>query len=69
MLTIEIDDPVLESCIKQTYGEDNQSMKQAFIDFLQSQQIKQDIAIAIDEMAQEKAIPSNEVFDAIRAQC
>ncbi|MBL4909795.1 MAG: hypothetical protein JKX78_07200 [Alteromonadaceae bacterium] len=68
MLTIEIDDPALEANIKQTYGEDTQSMKQAFLDFLQSQQVKQDVAIAQNELEQGKAITSSEVFNSLRAQ-
>jgi len=68
MLTIEIDNPELEENLKQTYGDDNQSVKQAFIDFLQTQQVKQDVAIAMNEFSQDKALPMSTVFETIRVQ-
>ena len=68
MLTIEIDNPALETNIKNNYGDDEQSIKQAFIDFLQYKQLKQDVIIAQDELRQGRAIASNQVFNSLRAK-
>jgi hypothetical protein len=67
MLNIQIDNPELEACIKQTYGESNQSVAKAFADFVQTQSIKQDIEASIDALARCDGTLTATVFNRIRA--
>ena len=67
MLNIQIDNPDLEACIKQTYGDSNQSVVKAFADFVQEQSIKQDIEVSINELSQGNFATATSVFDSIRA--
>jgi len=50
MLNIQIDNPELEENIKQTYGDDVQSMASAFGEFIKQQRIRQDIAVSIKQL-------------------
>ena len=66
MLNIQIDNPELERTIKQTYGENSQSIAKAFFDFIQQQKIKQDINISIQQLEQGESIPLNQAMNSIR---
>ena len=73
MLTINIDNPELEQSIKQTYGNDKQTLAREFMDFLQltkSQQkrIKQDINISIQQLDAGEGIPIEDVFKDIKSR-
>lgn len=65
MLNIRIEDPEIEKSIKQTYGEDPNTIARAFFEFVKQQKIKQDIGIAIEEIDDGKGIPLDEVIQDI----
>ena len=62
MLTINIDNPELEQSIKQTYGEDKQTLAKAFMEFIQQKKIKQDIEISIQQLDAGESIPMEDVM-------
>ena len=68
MLNIHIDNPELEKNIKQTYGEDTNSIARAFFEFIQQQKIKQDIGISIEQLDAGKGILLADVMNDIRAK-
>lgn len=68
MLTIDIDNPELEQSIKQTYGNNKQTIAQAFMDFIQQQKIKKDIGISIKQLDAGEGIPIDDVFSEISAK-
>ena len=68
MLTINIDNPELEQSIKQTYGEDKQTLAKAFMEFIQQKKIKQDIEISIQQLDAGESIPMEDVMKDINKQ-
>jgi hypothetical protein len=56
MLNIEIDDTEIENSIKQLYGENTVTIKNAFVEFIQQQKNKYDIGISIKELDQGESI-------------
>jgi hypothetical protein len=68
MLNIQIDNPELEANIKQTYGDDVQSITNAFGEFIQQQRIRQDIAVSIKQLDAGEGIAMAEVMEGIRRQ-
>ena len=68
MLTINIDNPELEKSIKQTYGEDKQTLAKAFMEFIQQKRIKQDIDISIQQLDAGEGITMEEVMKDIKSQ-
>lgn len=50
MINIKIDNPELEREIRQSFGDDNQSLVAAFVNFLHQHQIRQDIEVSIDQL-------------------
>ena len=65
MLNIEINNPELEESLKQLYGNNKQSIANAFADFVQQRKIKQDIGISISQLEAGEALPLHEVMQAI----
>ncbi|UCZ56636.1 hypothetical protein LGV61_13035 [Desulfurispirillum indicum] len=57
MLTIHIHDPEIEKSIKQSCGDDPQTIAKAFVSFARQQKIKQDIGVSVEELADGKGIP------------
>ena len=68
MLTIEIDNPELEENLKQLFGNNKQSVVEAFADFIQQRNIKKDIGISIQQLDAGEAIPLHDVMQSIRKQ-
>ncbi len=66
MLNIQIDNPELEQSLKQTYGEDSQSIARAFAEFVQQQRIKQDIGVSIEQLEAGEGIPLSQAINEIR---
>ena len=68
MLNIQIDNPALEADLKQTFGDNPQSVARAFAEFIQAKKVSDDIHISIAQLEQGQAIKSSEVFNSIRAR-
>ena len=68
MLNIQIDNPELESCIKETYGDDMQSVARAFSAFIKQERIRQDVGISIAQLDAGQGIPLKSAMREIRAK-
>jgi len=68
MLNIQINNPELEENIKQTYGDDTQSMANAFGEFIKQQRIRQDIAVSIQQLDAGEGIAMADVMEGIRSK-
>jgi len=68
MLNIQIDNPELEASLKQTYGDDMQSIANAFDDFIKQQKIRQDIAVSISQLDADEGIAMAEVMESVRSK-
>jgi len=66
MLNIHINNPELEQSLKQTYGNDMQSISNAFLHFVQHQQIQQDIIVSMEQLENGNAIPLKEMMHEVR---
>ena len=62
MLNIRIDNPEIEKSIKQTYGEDSNTIAKAFFEFIKQQRNRQDIGISIQELESGKGTPLDDVI-------
>lgn len=62
MLNIRIDNPEIEKSIRQTYGEDANTIAKAFFEFIKQQKNRQDIGISIEELQNGKGIPLDDVI-------
>ncbi len=68
MLSIQIDDPELEKTIKHAFGGNDNLIGNAFVAFIQSQTIKQDVAISIKQLDAGNATPLKNVMRDVRAK-
>jgi len=68
MLNIQIDNLELEKKIRQTYGDDSQSIANAFLAFIKQQSIKQDIGISIEQLDAGEGLTLAEVMQDIRSK-
>ena len=68
MLNIHIDNPELERSIKQTYGEDSNSIARAFAEFIHQQRIKQDIGVSIEQLDAGEGISMKQTINDIRGK-
>jgi len=68
MLNIHIDNPDVEKSLKQTYGDDEQSIVNAFMEFVQQQRIKRDIGISIQQLDNGEKIPLKNAMKQIRSK-
>jgi len=66
MLNIQINNPELEESIKQAYGDDTQSIANAFAEFIKQQRIRQDIAVSIQQLDAGEGMTMVEVMEGIR---
>ncbi len=66
MLNIHIDNPELEKSLKQTYGDDSQSIANAFLKFVQQEKIKRDIGISIEQLDAGEGVPLSQVMHETR---
>lgn len=62
MLNIRIDNPELEQNIKQCFGDDQQSIVNAFLKFVQQEKIKRDIGISIEQLEAGEGVPLSQVM-------
>lgn len=66
MLTIEIDNPEVEESLKQLYGNNKQSIANAFAEFVRQYKIKQDIGISIAQLEAGEGLSFHETMQSIR---
>ena len=66
MLTITIDDPDLESSIRQAYGDNSRLLVDAFVEFLRQQRVREDIGVSIEQLDSGSSIPLAQVMAEIR---
>lgn len=65
MLNLQINDPELERNLIQTYGDNKQSIIEAFTQFIKNQNIKNDVAISKKQAINGEFIELDTVFDSI----
>ena len=65
MLNLQINDPELERNLIQTYGDNKQSIIEAFTQFIKNQNIKNDVAISKQQAINGEFIELDTVFDSI----
>ena len=68
MLNIQIDNPELEESIRQTYGDDAQSIANAFAAFIRQQRVRQDIGVSIRQLDAGESVPLAEVMEGARSE-
>jgi hypothetical protein len=68
MLNITIDNSELEDSLKQTYGNSEHAIASAFAEFIQHQQLKQDIGISIRQLDAGESIPLKQAIHEISAK-
>lgn len=68
MLNIQIDNPGLEADLKQTFGDNPQSVARAFAEFVQSKKISEDIKVSVAQLERGEEIEVADVFNSIRAR-
>jgi type II restriction/modification system DNA methylase subunit YeeA len=66
MLNIEIDSPELEESLQQLFGNNQQSMADAFAEFIQQRKIKQDIGISIAQLNAGEGLSLRETMQSLR---
>lgn len=66
MLNIEINNPEIEESLKQLFGDNKQSIANAFADFVNQRKVKQDIGISISQLDAGEALPLQAVMREIR---
>jgi len=66
MLNIEIDNPELEASLQQLFGNNPQSIANAFAEFVQQRKIKQDIGVSIKQLDAGEGVPLAQVMQRIR---
>jgi len=68
MLNIQINNPDLEKSLKQVYGNNTESMAQAFLQFLQQQEVQRDIGISIRQLDAGEGVPLGNVIQDMRSK-
>ena len=68
MLSIQIDNPELEKSIKQVFGDNENIIGSAFVEFIQLQKVKQDVAISIKQLDSGNAKSLKNVMKDVRAK-
>jgi len=68
MLNIQIDNPALEADLKQTFGDNPQSVARALAEFVQAKRISDDIRVSVAQLEQGQVLDSVDVFNSIRAR-
>ena len=66
MLNIEIDNQELEASLQQLFGNNQQSIGQAFAEFVQQRKIKQDIGVSITQLDAGENLSLRETMQSIR---
>ena len=65
MLSIQINDPELESDLMQTYGNNKQSVIDAFSQFIKQQKIINDVSISKKQIINGEIIDIDTVFNSV----
>lgn len=68
MLSIQIDNPELGKSIKHVFGDNENVIGSAFVEFIQLQKVKQDVAISIKQIDSGNAKSLKNVMKAVRAK-
>ena len=68
MLNLKIDDPELENSLRQAYGNNDQSIIDAFTQFVKQQKIKRDVTISKEQVGKGEIIELDKVIEDICAK-
>lgn len=68
MLSIQIDNPELETEIQRVFGDDTHSLALAFVDFLQQRQVREDIGVSIKQLEEGEGIDMKAAIAEVRAR-
>ena len=68
MLSIQIDNLELEKSIKQVFGDNENMIGSAFVEFIQLQKVKQDVVISIKQLDSGNAKSLKNVMKNVRAK-
>lgn len=68
MLNLQINDPELEQNLRQTYGDNNQSIINAFTQFVKQQKIMKDVSISQEQAIKGEVIELDTVIADICAK-
>ncbi len=68
MLNLQINDPDLENNLRQTYGNNDQSIIDAFTQFVKQQKIKRDVTISKEQVEKGEIIELDKVIEDICAK-
>lgn len=63
MLSIQLNNPELESFIQDEYRGDENSLMRQFVEFLQFQKIKSEVSTSIEELDRDEFIGFDEAFE------
>ena len=66
MLSIKIDNPEMEKSIQHVFGDNEQAMVNAFVEFIRLQTVKQDVAISIEQLDSGQKKSLQDVMKAVR---
>ena len=66
MIKIEINNPDLEREIRQSFGENTQSLVMAFAEFLRQRQVREDIVISMTQLDEGEGISMDRAIAEIR---
>ena len=69
MLRIKIDNPELEKSIQHVFGDNEQAMVNAFVEFIRLQTVKQDGAISVEQLDSGQKKSLHDVMKAVRSKC
>lgn len=68
MLSIQLNNPELESFIQDEYRGDENSLMRQFVEFLQFQKIKSEVKTSIEELDRDEFIGFDEAFEMVTAK-
>lgn len=68
MLSIQLNNPELESFIQNEYRGDENSLMQQFVEFLRFQKIKSEVETSIEELDRDEFIGIDEAFEMATAK-
>ncbi len=68
MLSIQLNNPELESFIQNEYRGDESTLMQQFVEFLRFQKIKNEVKTSIEELDRDEFIEIDEAFEMAAAK-
>ena len=68
MITIQVDNPEVESYLHETYGDNTQSMARAFAEFVHRKRVQNDITLSIQQLAEGKGVTLADAMSQLRQQ-